>query len=62
MMVVIPDMSIKNHVAMSIAHIYVHNMPIIKTLHYTINITYYNLKLELRLHLGKDLRKLKGMI
>lgn len=43
--VVISDISIKNHVAMSIAHIHVHNMPIIKTLHHTINITSTEAKL-----------------
>jgi len=39
MAVVVSDMSIKNQVAMSIAHIYVHDNPVIKTLHPTINVT-----------------------
>ena len=37
--IVILDASIKNNVAMSIAHIYVHNSPIVKTIHHAINIT-----------------------
>ena len=37
--VVISDMSIKNWVATSIAYVHVHNNPIVKTLHYAINIT-----------------------
>ena len=35
---VITDASIKNNVAISILHIYVHNKSVIKTLHYTVNI------------------------
>ena len=38
MTVVITDTSIKNHVATLIAHIYSHYNPIIKTIHYAINI------------------------
>ena len=37
--VVISDMSIKNWVATSIAYVHVHNNPIVKILHYVINIT-----------------------
>jgi len=33
------DASVKNNVISSIAHIYVHNKPVVKTLHYTVNIT-----------------------
>ena len=33
------DASVKNNIAFSIAHIYIHNKPIIKTLHHTSNIT-----------------------
>ena len=35
---VIIDMSIKNNVATSIAHIHIYNKPVIKTLYYTVNI------------------------
>ena len=33
------DASVKNNITSSIAHIYVHNKPIVKMLHHTINIT-----------------------
>ena len=33
------DTSVKNNVAVPIAHIHVHNKPMVKTLHYTINVT-----------------------
>ena len=36
---VIPDTGIKNNVATSIAHIHVYDKPIIKTIHYVVNIT-----------------------
>jgi len=36
---VVSNTSIKNHVATSIAHIHVHNKPVIKTLHHAVNIT-----------------------
>ena len=39
MVVVVSDASVKNQVATSIAHIYVFNNPIIKTLYHVINIT-----------------------
>jgi len=35
---VIMDASVKNNVASSIVHIHVHNKPIVKTLHYAINV------------------------
>ena len=35
----ITDASIKNNIASSIAHIHVHNRPVIKTLHHAVNIT-----------------------
>ena len=35
----ITDASVKNNVASSIAHIHVFNKPVVKTLHYTVNIT-----------------------
>jgi len=35
---VIMDASVKNSVAMSISHIYVHNKHVVKTLHHTVNI------------------------
>ena len=37
--IVILDASIKNKVAMSIAHIHVHNFPVVKTIYHNINIT-----------------------
>ena len=45
MAVVVSDISIKNQVAMSIAHIYVHDNPVIKTLHHTVNVTSTEAKL-----------------
>jgi len=36
---IIIDASIKNNVATSISHIHVHNKPVVKTLHHTVNIT-----------------------
>ena len=36
---VVTDASVKNNVAMSIVHIYVHNKPMIKTLYHAVNIT-----------------------
>jgi len=35
---IITDASIKNNIAMSIAHIYVHNKPMVKTLDHTVNV------------------------
>ena len=35
----ITDMSVKNNVALSIAHIHVFNKPVVKTLHHAVNIT-----------------------
>jgi len=37
--IIVSDASIKNQVATSIAHIHVHNNPIIKTLYHEINVT-----------------------
>ena len=37
--IVILDMSIKNHVALSISHIHIYNNPTIKKIHYAINVT-----------------------
>jgi len=37
--IVVSDTSIKNQVATSIAYVYVHNNPVIKTIHHAINIT-----------------------
>jgi len=37
--IVVSDVSIKNQVAMFIAHIHIHNTLIIKTIHHVINIT-----------------------
>ena len=42
---VITDVSIKNNVATSIAHIYIHNRPVIKTLHHTVNVNSMEAKL-----------------
>jgi len=36
--VVVSDASIKNHVATSIAHVYVYGSPVIKTIHHIVNI------------------------
>jgi len=36
---VITDASVRNNVASSITHIHVHNKPVVKTLHYTVNVT-----------------------
>ena len=37
--VIVSDTSIKNQVTTSIVHIYTYNSPVIKTIHYTINVT-----------------------
>ena len=37
--IVISDISIKNQVAIFIAHVYIHDSPIIKTTYYAVNIT-----------------------
>ena len=37
--VVVSDASIKNNVAMSIAHIHLHSNPITKTIHHAVNVT-----------------------
>jgi len=42
---VISDASIKNNIAISIAHIHIHNKPIIKTIHHAVNITSTEAKL-----------------
>ena len=42
---IIMDTSIKGYVAMYIAHIYIHNKPVIKTLHHVVNITSTEAKL-----------------
>ena len=44
-MLIISDTSIQNNVATSIAHIHIHNRPIIKTLYYIANITSTKAKL-----------------
>jgi len=36
---VVTDASVKNNIVSSIAHIHVHNQPIVKALHYAINVT-----------------------
>jgi len=36
---VITDASVKNSIDMSISHIYVHNKPVVKTLHHAVNVT-----------------------
>jgi len=36
---IIMDASIKNNITTSISHIHIHNKPVIKTLHHTVNIT-----------------------
>ena len=37
--IIVSNTSIKNQVTISIAHIHIHNKPIIKILHHSINIT-----------------------
>ena len=37
--IIASDMSIKNNVAMSIVHIHTHDKPLIKTIHYAVNVT-----------------------
>ena len=37
--IITSDMSIKNNVAMSIAHIHTHNKPLIKTIYHAVNVT-----------------------
>jgi len=39
MAVIVSDTSIKNQIASSITHIYVHNKPVIKTFYYAVNVT-----------------------
>ena len=34
----ITDASVKNNIVTSIAHIYIHNKPMVKTLHYMVNV------------------------
>jgi len=36
---IISDTGIKNNIATSIAHVYVHNKPIVKTVHHVVNVT-----------------------
>ena len=43
--VIVLDASIKNIVTTSIAHIYVYSSPVVKTIHYTVNITLTKAKL-----------------
>jgi len=43
--VIVSDVSIKNQVATFITHIHVHDNPVIKTLHHTINVTSTEAKL-----------------
>ena len=35
---IVTDASVKNNIAMSIAHIHIYNKPVVKTLHHTVNI------------------------
>jgi len=42
---IVTDAGIKNDVAMSIAHIYVHDKPIIKIIHHVVNITLSKVKI-----------------
>ena len=42
---VITDTSIKNNVATSIAHIHIHNRPVVKILHHTVNVNSMEAKL-----------------
>jgi len=38
--IVVFDASIKNQVTISITHIYIHNSPVMKTIHFAVNITF----------------------
>jgi len=40
MTIVISDVGIKNQAATTIAHIYVHDNPVIKSLHHAVNVTF----------------------
>ena len=42
---VVTNASIKNNVATSVAHIHVYDKPVIKTIHYTVNVTSIEAKL-----------------
>ena len=42
---IVTDTSIKNNMATSITYIHIHNRPIVKTLHHTVNITSTEAKL-----------------
>jgi len=42
---IITDTSVKNNVATSIAHVHIHNKPVVKTLHYVVNINSTEAKL-----------------
>ena len=37
--IIATDASIKNHIAISITHIHIHNKPLIKTIHHAVNVT-----------------------
>ena len=39
-LIVVVSASIKNHVTTSIAHVHIHNSPVIKTIHHAINVTF----------------------
>ena len=43
--VVVSDVSIKNHVTTSIAHVHVYNSPVVKTIHHIVNIMLTEAKL-----------------
>jgi len=43
--IVIADASVQNNVATSISHIYLHNSPVIKTVHQVVNVTSTEAKL-----------------
>ena len=43
--IVVSDTSIKNQVTTSIAHIYIHDTPVVKMIHHAVNITFTEAKL-----------------
>ena len=43
--IVVSDASIKNQVTTSIAHIYIHDTPVVKMIHHAVNITFTEAKL-----------------
>ena len=45
MVIIVLDTSIKNNVTISIAHIYSYNSPVIKMIHYVVNVSLTEVKI-----------------